>query len=154
MPTFEIETNLSVELTILCDELFTIDGINRGLAPYIKISAPKLWCSKLIREWPVGGGLFNSKVTLLGFIPIEYHCFRFTEVSKLGFIESSRTSINKEWNHHRTIAETTSGSTVKDIIEYKSKFPFLGYILIPLYKGIFIHRHNKLKAKYNKNITC
>lgn len=148
MPKFEIESDLSVEPRKLCEELLNINGVNFELAPFISMSAPYQWCSKPISEWPVDVFLFNSRVTLFGLFPIDSHDFKFIEVSASGFSESSKTLLNKEWNHRRSIIEAGSGSKVKDRIEYKSNLGFMGFFFMPMYKVIFIHRHNKLKAKY------
>jgi len=151
MPKFEIATHLSVEPVKLYRELLTINGVNRELAPYINMSAPKQWRAKQISEWPVGAFFFNSRVTLFGLIPIDSHRFKFSEVSESGFSESSKTLMNKEWNHTRSIVAAGSGSKVKDLIEYKSKLSIVGIILMPVFKAIFKHRHKKLKAKYGTN---
>jgi len=148
MPTFEIESDLSVEPIRLYRELLNINGVNFELAPYINMSAPKQWRAKPIGEWPVGEWLFNSRVTLFGLIPIDSHCFKFSEVSESGFSEFSKTLMNKEWRHTRSIVEVASGSKVKDHIEYKSKLGFMGGILTPMFIAIFKHRHHKLKARY------
>jgi len=148
MPTFEIESILPVEPIRLYLELLNINGVNCELAPYIKMSAPKQWRTKPISEWPVGEFLFSSRVTLLGLIPIDSHGFKFSAVSESGFTETSKTLMNKEWNHTRSIVKAGEGSKVRDHIEYKSKLGFMGYILLPMLKAIFKHRHNKLKAIY------
>ena len=150
MPKFEVESDLSVEPAKLYRELLNISGVNRELAPYIKMSAPKQWSVKPICEWPVGEFLFYSRVTLFGLIPIDSHGFKFSTVSESGFSETSKTFMHKEWNHTRSIVKADEGSKVRDHIEYKSKLGFFGYILMPVFKAIFKHRHNKLKAKYGK----
>jgi hypothetical protein len=151
MPTFEIESDLPIEPMKLYRELLTIKGVNRELSPYIKMSAPKQWRAKPISEWPVGAFLFNSRVTLFGLIPIDSHGFKFSEVSESGFSETSKTLMNKEWNHTRSIVKTSAGSKVKDLVEYKSKLGFMGYLLMPFLLTIFKHRHSKLKAIYGIN---
>jgi len=151
VPKFEIESNLSEVPEKLYVELLSINGVNRELAPYINMSAPKQWRTKPISEWPVGERLFNSRVTLFGLIPIDSHSFKFSDVSESGFSETSKTFMHKEWNHTRSIVKSGAGSKVKDLVDYKSKLRFMGYFLKPFFRVIFKHRHHKLKAIYGTN---
>ena len=58
--------------------------------------------------------------------------------------------MNSLWSHERLIKSVGSDSVIKDVIIYKSKLGILGNLFMPIYKAIFKHRHNRLRAKYSK----
>lgn len=150
MPSFEIETQLAVSPNELAHDSLSMSGVNFELGPLLKMSAPDIWQSKPITEWPTNQNLFGSNVLLLGLIPIDRHYFKFRTISSFGFNESSKSVMNKLWSHERIIKSAGSGSVVKDIIIYESKLGISGNLFMPIYKAIFKHRHNRLRAKYSK----
>ena len=57
--------------------------------------------------------------------------------------------MNTLWSHERLIKSNGTGSVITDVIIYKSKLVILGNLIMPIYKAIFKHRHNRLRAKYS-----
>lgn len=148
MPKFEMETYLSVNPDQLATDLLNMSGVNYELSPFLKMSTPQQWSAKSIADWPVNDHIFSSSILLFGFIPIDLHRFKFTSVDGMGFTESSNTLLNSLWSHERTISITDSGAKVTDVVCYKSRLGFIGYLFKPLYQSIFAHRHKRLKQKY------
>lgn len=148
MPRIEMETSLPVSPAVLASELLTMEGVNDELSPILKMTAPQPWASKPISEWPVNSEIFSSRILLFGVMPIDLHRFKFESVHGMGFKESSKSLFNRHWSHERTIRESGSGATVKDVLHYTSQLGFLGYLFMPLYQAIFSHRHKRLKRKY------
>jgi hypothetical protein len=153
MPSFEIESQLAVSAFELADATLNLPGVNYELGPLLKMSAPSKWQTKPITQWPTGKALFFSPILLLGFIPIDRHYFKFTSIHSFGFMENSTSIINSNWSHERIITNNGAASVIKDTVIYKSKLGILGYLFLPIYKAIFKHRHNRLKAKYSPLIT-
>jgi hypothetical protein len=151
VPIFEMQVSLPVSPDILSADQLIMSGVNYELFPVLRMSSPKEWSKKAISEWPVNSDVFSSIIFLFGFIPIDVHHFKFISVNSRGFKESSKTTLNSVWLHERTILTNRYGSTVKDVVSYKSRLSFLGYILKPVYESIFVHRHKRLKLKYGKN---
>ena len=150
MPKFEMETSLAVSPDQLASDLLLMSGVNYELSPLLKMSVPQTWAAKPISDWPVNNNIFSSTILLFGFIPIDLHRFKFLSVHGMGFKESSKTLLNSLWSHQRTISSNGSGAKVTDVVYYKSKLGFLGYLFKPLYQSIFAHRHKRLKSKYAK----
>ena len=151
MPQFELEIHLPVSPGQLSSDLLSMTGVNYELSPMLQMSAPEPWALQSISEWPTNKDIFTSKISLFGLIPIDFHHFKFLSVHSQGFKESSKSLFNNLWSHERTISSSDSGSKVKDVVYYKSKLGWVGYVFKPVYKSIFIHRHKRLKSKYAKN---
>ena len=148
MPNFEMESILKSDIERLSKELFTMKGVNEELYPIVTMSAPTIWKSKPITDWPKNTKLFKSRINFLGYIPIDLHDFEFSDISKDGFKENSSSLMNKQWKHERSIVQSGDDVIVRDRVDYESKVGLVGLLLKPVYKSIFRHRHSKLKAKY------
>ena len=150
MPNFEMESILTSDIEKLSKELFTMNGVNEELFPIINMSAPTMWKSKPITDWPKNRTLFKSRINFLGYIPIDLHRFEFSDTSKYGFKECSSSLMNKRWKHERSIIQSGDNVIVRDRVNYESKVGIMGLLLKPVYTSIFKHRHSRLKAKYGK----
>ncbi len=149
MPSFEMKTQLTVSANELAHDTLNMSGINYELGPLLKMSAPDKWQSKPITDWPTNQSLFISTILLLGLIPIDRHYFNFKKIDSFGFNENSKSLMNTLWSHERLIKSNGTGSVITDVIIYKSKLVILGNLIMPIYKAIFKHRHNRLRAKYS-----
>jgi hypothetical protein len=150
MPCFEMETQLAVSSSKLAHDTLNMSGVNYELGSLLKMSVPDIWQKKSVTEWPTNQNLFSSNILLLGLIPIDRHSFKFKTIHSCGFNETSKSLMNTLWSHERLIKSVGSGSAVKDVIVYKSRLGILGNLFMPVYKAIFKHRHNRLRAKYSK----
>ena len=149
MPSFEMKTQLTVSANELAHDSLNMSGVNYELGPLLKMSAPDKWQSKPITDWPTNQSLFISTILLLGLIPIDRHYFNFKKIDSFGFNENSKSLMNTLWSHERLIKSNGTGSVITDVIIYKSKLVILGNLIMPIYKAIFKHRHNRLRAKYS-----
>ena len=149
MPSFEMKTQLTVSANELAHDTLNMSGINYELGPLLKMSAPDKWQSRPITDWPTNQSLFISTILLLGLIPIDRHYFNFKKIDSFGFNENSKSLMNTLWSHERLIKSNGTGSVITDVIIYKSKLVILGNLIMPIYKAIFKHRHNRLRAKYS-----
>lgn len=126
-----------------------MDGVNRELSPLIRMTAPPEWSNKAIVEWPTGTVLFSSWILLFGLFPIDRHKFFFQSIDRhLGFTEESSSLTNKLWRHRRSFDRTGSSCRVTDTVEFQCRLPLLAYILAPVYRLIFKHRHKVLRSYY------
>lgn len=148
MPSFEIVSVLEVKADRLAKDVLTMEGVNYELSPWLQMSAPEEWQTKPIKHWPINREIFKSWIRLFGFIPVDLHVFKLIETSEKGIKECSSSIINKYWKHDRTILKLDAVSTVRDSLEFHPRLYFLRFILKPLYKSVFIHRHYRLKQKY------
>jgi hypothetical protein len=151
MPEFEIESKLKIKVDMLATDLFSMEAVNHELSPIVRMSVPLEWRSVPINQWPCGEFLFNSWITLFGVLPIDLHRFQLSEVGSTSMKETSSSLMNKHWNHQRTIKRVGNGSVVCDRVQYTSRLRPLGYLLLPVFKLVFRHRHRYLKSKYGES---
>ena len=148
MPGFSIESELPVDVGRLSRELFSMAGVNRELSPLVRMSAPADWRERPLGEWPRGVFLFRSVIALFGLVPIDLHHFRLMEGDGSGFEERSRSILNREWHHRRMLSPCAPGARVRDVVEYRSRLGPLGWLLWPVYRGVFAWRHRRLRSRY------
>ncbi|WP_226597235.1 hypothetical protein [Marinobacter nauticus] len=146
---FEVSSNLEISPED-ADGLLTMQGVNRELSPFIRMTAPSEWSSKSIFEWPTGKVLFSSWILLFGILPIDRHTFFFQAIDRQrGFSEASSSLTNKIWHHRRDLHRNGTSCRVIDTVEFQCRLPLLAYVLGPVYRFIFEHRHKVLRSCYN-----
>ncbi len=100
-------------------------------------------------QWPAGTRLFNSWILFLGFLPIDLHFFFLRSITPgVGFEESSSSIMNERWDHTRWVTPNADGCLVTDRVQYQSRLPFVGAVLLPVYRAIFESRHRYLRRTY------
>lgn len=145
---FKVSSNLKISPEDVRG-LLAMKGVNKELSPLIRMTAPSEWASRPIFEWPTGKVLFSSWVLLFGIFPIDRHTFFFQSIDRQrGFAEASSSLINKLWHHRRDIARNGGSCRVTDTIEFQCRLPVLAYVLAPVYRFIFKHRHQVLRSYY------
>ncbi|MBN2499276.1 MAG: hypothetical protein JXB38_00835 [Anaerolineales bacterium] len=148
MPDFTIASKLSCSPDELAADVFTMQGVNFELAPFVRMTAPKEWAARPIAEWPTGEVLFTSVLLLSGFIPIDRHRFMLKATSASRFEEHSSSLLMKHWGHTREIRPAESHVDVIDALSFQTRIPLLGSLLLPVYKFVFSYRHRRLRKRY------
>lgn len=145
---FEVSSNLVISPEDVVG-LLTMKGVNRELSPLIRMTAPAEWSSKPISEWSTGKALFSSWILLFGILPIDRHTFFLQSIDReRGFTEASSSFTNTLWQHRRDINRNGASYRVIDTVEFQCRLPLLGYVLAPVYRFIFRHRHRVLRSCY------
>jgi hypothetical protein len=127
----------------------TLGGVNAELWPWVRMTAPATWAQLPLAQWPAQQVLFKSWILLLGVLPIDRHAFFLQSVTPgRGFVETSSSTVNAQWNHTRTLAPIAGGCRVTDTLEYQSRIAALGYLLYPAYRLVFWWRHRRLRARF------
>ena len=148
--SFQISSHLNCSPEQLLGTL-TMQGVNRELAPLVRMTVPEAWRDKLITQWPAQQPLFSSWVLLFSVLPIDRHSFFFDAIDPAsGFNENSSTWTNKHWQHQRTIRSAQSGCEVTDTVQYESRLPLLGALFKPVYRWVFARRHQLLRRTYGE----
>lgn len=143
---FEVSSNLEISPEDV-GRLLTMAAVNRELSPLIRMTVPPEWSNIAIFEWPTGRVLFSSWILLFGIFPIDRHTFFFQSSDRhRGFTEESRSLTNKRWHHRRDIDRNGASCRVTDTVEFQCRLPLLAFILAPIYRLIFKHRHKVLRS--------
>lgn len=141
----EVESTLESAQEVLWAHLRTMAGVNAELWP-MKMSAPPGFAFDA--RTPLRKRLFASQVTLLGFLPLDLHHLIVEAVwPGRGFHERSRTFLEVEWEHVRTLAPQTLTRTVlRDVVTFQPRlFPGLVARIAAL---TFSRRHRYLRLTF------
>ena len=150
MDAFQLcrSSDLAVDVDVILATL-TLNGVNAELSPLVRMTAPAAFAQRPLQEWPERQNLFISWILLLGVLPVDRHAFYLDSVTPgRGFVETSSSTLNALWQHERTIIPLAAGCRVTDVVEYRCRLPLLGYLLNPVYKLVFWHRHRYLRSRY------
>ena len=126
--------------------VFSMQGVNRELGPWVRMTAPPGWELRADRSGEV---LFFSWILLFGLLPVDRHFLRFESV-KPGryFREDSYSWTHHSWRHTRTLEAVAEGTRLTDEVRFRPRLFFLGYLLRPVYGWVFAHRHRRLAARF------
>jgi ligand-binding SRPBCC domain-containing protein len=128
-------------------------NVNEELSPYVRMTFPKDRAdiaSHDIRSIPMNTVLFTSVLLLFGWIPFDLHFLAFDRiVNGTAFYENSSTLLNRYWKHTRIISERGGKVFVSDEVHFSPRVPFIGSILTPVVRHIFVNRHKQLKRAFS-----
>lgn len=142
---FEITSDISAPMTEVWQKVSTMQGVNDELAPLVRMSAPADLRRLPFTQAPLKQPLFASWVLLFGVLPFDRHQLRLDEVWEGGFRENSSSLIHRTWRHEHVIIPHNGSCTLKDTVRFEPRVPLLGYILLPVVRLIFRHRHKQLQ---------
>jgi hypothetical protein len=97
---------------------------------------------------PLKQMLFTSWLLLFGVLPFDRHQLRLDEVWEGGFRENSSSLIQRAWRHERIITANGTGSTLTDTLNFEPRISLLGYIIVPVVRFLFQHRHRRLNRLF------
>jgi len=150
---FEVSSLLNIDKENLWIDVWDFDNVNKELAPLVTINPPDLdFTNVTIDNIPLNQKLFDSYVFLLKVIPIDIHHFAFSNIIEFErFDETSTSLLLKKWTHSRILEDKGHQTLLIDQVRFEHRISLLGKVLFPIYKGIFQHRHNYLRKKYNES---
>ncbi|MCA0454864.1 MAG: hypothetical protein LCI00_12900 [Chloroflexi bacterium] len=143
--TLKMASNLPVPSPDLWQKVSTMEGVNYELAPFIHMTSPAGMRRVPFTQAPLKQPLFASWLLLLGVLPFDRHQLRLDEVWEGGFCENSSSLIHRVWRHERIITANGTGSMLTDTLNFEPRISLLGYILLPIVRFVFQHRHRRLK---------
>lgn len=127
----------------------SLASVNSELAPFVRMTAPGEWKARPLAAWPTGQSLFRSIILLFSFMPVDVHSLRLQSVDPdRGFRERSSSWLNEVWHHERTTRACQGGCVVLDSITVQTRIHVLHWLLVPIYRAVFRHRHRRLRAIY------
>jgi ligand-binding SRPBCC domain-containing protein len=130
---------------VVWERVATKEGINAELMPLLAMTFPAEWERLDVKDVTAGLSLFRSVLLLFGVLPIDLHRFAFLSVTPGdGFLESSSSLLHRNWIHERRLEAVPGGTEVTDRVHYRCRLPGLGFVLRPVIRCVFRHRHRRL----------
>lgn len=147
--TLNIISDLSAPLADVWHKVSTMDGVNDELTPFIRMTAPNSMRRLPFTKAPLKQPLFASWLLLFGVLPFDRHQLRLDEVWEGGFRENSSSLIHRVWRHERIITANGNESMLTDSLDFEPRISLFGYILLPIVRFVFQHRHRRLKRLFD-----
>lgn len=126
----------------------TLAGVNAELMPLVCMTAPADSYQLPFTQAACRQPLFASWLLLFGVLPFDRHQLQLDEVWEGGFRENSSSLIHRYWRHERIITPNDGGSMISDTLEFEPHLAWLGYLLLPVVRMIFTHRHRRLCRQF------
>ncbi len=150
MPTFTISSELSVPPAEFWASM-SMSAVNAELLPLVRMTCPSEWQHCTLERWATGRVLFRSTILLFGFLPVDVHSLRLERIYPgQGFLERSHSWANRLWQHERTTMATPKGCVVTDTVSVQGRVPLATALMLPIYRLVFRHRHNRLRSLYGQ----
>lgn len=143
--TLNITSDLSAPLADVWHKVSTMEGVNDELTPFIRMTSPNSMRRLPFTQAPLKQPLFASWLLLFGVLPFDRHQLRLDEVWEGGFRENSSSLIHRVWRHERIITANGNESMLTDTLDFEPRISVFGYILLPIVRFVFQHRHRRLK---------
>lgn len=155
MGELEIEVRLAVDPDRLWREVCTLDGVNRELAPLLRMTVPPGLEGATIDALRAGEPAGRSWLLLGGLIPVEYDDLCLVEVEPGRFLERSRMLTIDPWEHGRSVVAAGSGSLLRDRLRFElrrplAQLPGAERLAGALVGAVFRHRHRRLAKLYGR----
>lgn len=147
--TYTVQSHIRSDRLALWQHVTQMQHVNDELLPFVRMTYPADRASLAGQAVLMNTVLFRSVILLFGFIPVDLHALAFDKiVDNKAFYENSITLTHKYWKHTRSLADTEGGTLVKDEVHFSPRLPLIGYLLLPVYRAIFRHRHRRLAKAF------
>ena len=143
--TLKLTCILTAPMETVWQKVSTMEGVNDELKPLLHMTAPQTAKHLPFTQAPVHQVFLSSWLLLFGWLPFDRHQLQFEQVWEGGFQENSSSWVHRWWRHERVIAMHDGGCTLTDTLQFEPRLPGLGYVLLPIVRFIFQHRHKRLK---------
>jgi ligand-binding SRPBCC domain-containing protein len=144
---------LTVELTLRANRsdvwaaVSTVGGINREVAPFVRMTDPTRGAPFDSEPWREGTPV--SWQLLLGVIPVDRHRIELVALPDAGgFRESSSTWWYRVWWHERTLLDDSAGCVVRDSMEIEPRLRVLDPMVGWAVGRMFRRRHRSLQRRF------
>lgn len=124
----------------------TLRGVNRELAPWLRMTAPSGSADLPFDE--VGPVHATSVLLVFGLLPFDVHRLGLESVTtNVGFQERSSSWLQRSWHHDRTLAPHPEGCLLTDEVRFEPRLP-VGAVVGPVLAALFAWRHRRLRARW------
>jgi ligand-binding SRPBCC domain-containing protein len=149
MRVVEQESTLAAPADVVWGHVSTFDGVNDELRPIMRMTAPAHIRGLEPQDVVLGERLFRSWVLLFGVLPIDYDDLTLVAIEPgRGFQERSKMLSMRVWEHDRTLEPNGAGCVVRDRLGFEPRMPGMGPLLERIVRGLFRHRHRRLRRRF------
>ena len=130
----------------------SLDGINREMAPWLRMTAPAAARGLALDDAgaALGAPLFTSVVLLGGIVPVERMRVTIAELEPgRRFVERSPMLALRAWRHERIVEPHQAGCLVIDRVSFEPRLAAAGPLARAAVGAFFAHRHRQLGRLFN-----
>jgi ligand-binding SRPBCC domain-containing protein len=100
---------------------------------------------------PLGRPWFRSWLLLFGVVPFDWDHLRLLAIEPGRYFHEDSTMLSqRRWVHRRDLEPVHGGTRVTDRVEFEPRVPFVGALLLPVFRAVFRHRHRRLGAHFRR----
>ena len=146
----EVASRLDASAEQVWARVTTPEGINDELMPLMRMTMPAAVRGLDPETVPLGERLCRSWLLLFGFLPFDYDDVTVVRLDPgRGFLERSPMLSQRVWEHERTLEPVgPEACVVRDRLTFEPRLALPGPALEPLVRGIFRHRHRRLRRHF------
>ena len=127
--------------------LSTVGGLNRELAPFVRMTDPTDGARFDAEPWRVGAPV--AWQLLFGVSPIDRHRIELIALPDGGgFSESSSSWWHRVWWHERTLLDDPGGCIVRDSVEIEPRRVLFDLMMEWSIRWMFRRRHRHLRRRF------
>lgn len=142
-----LEVTLRANRSDVWAAMSTVGGVNRELAPLVRMTDPTHGAPFDTEPWRVGTPVCWQLV--LGVIPFDRHRIQLVALPDGGgFRESSSTWWYRVWWHERALLDDPGGCIVRDSVEIEARLGVADPIIRWASRWMFRRRHRYLRGRF------
>jgi len=142
--SFSLASMLPLPADHVWKNVATLDGVNRELLPWLRLTVPGSARGLIISDAEVGVHLFHSWLLVGAILPVDRHRFCFEEVEDGYFLETSSSWLHSSWRHERSVVPRDGGCLLTDRVGFQPRVTLLGGLFARVVQATFTHRHRRL----------
>ncbi|MBK7585175.1 MAG: hypothetical protein IPI67_33925 [Myxococcales bacterium] len=148
-----IELSFESELAASPDAVWaavrTLEGVNRELAPWVRMTAPRDAITRSLEEARLDQPLFASYLLAFGLVPFDRHQLRLMAAGNGHFLERSTSLLQRVWEHERWVEPSAGGTRVRDRLHIVPRFAPAALVSASV-SAVFRWRHRRLRARFGR----
>jgi hypothetical protein len=153
MRRFEVSSDLAAAAEDVWAHATSPAGVNYEMAPWLRMTFPRD-AGSLTDVWAPGRTLFRSWLLIGGVLPLEYDDVAFVAVEPgRRFLERSVLLSQRVWEHERVIeplGPPAGGCRITDRLGFAPRLPMLAAVYAAVFRGVFAHRHRRLRKRFGE----
>lgn len=145
--TIELRSRLAASADEVWAHASTMEGANRELAPWVRMTVPRAARGKHLADVTPGREAFTSVLCALGVAPFDVHHLTIERMHGRGFDEESWSWLQRRWRHERRVEAAGDGCVVTDRLTVVPRFAPRA-VVEPVVRALFEARHRWLRARF------